>query len=78
MAHMPPRQFGPFLSNVGKVLAHIVPNLHVYVPARAFLLGAVPGQPVWPYVGSAVLHAVAYATGLLVLSAIIFRKRDFA
>ncbi len=78
MAHIPPRQFGQAASNAAKVLAHVVPNLHVYVPARAFLLGAVPGQPVWPYVGSAVLHAVAYATGLLVLSAIIFRKRDFA
>ncbi|HEX3345549.1 MAG TPA: hypothetical protein VHS09_13290, partial [Polyangiaceae bacterium] len=59
-------------------LAHVVPNLHVYVPARAFLLGAVAGQPVWPYVAAAVLHAVAYAAGLLVLSALIFRKRDFA
>jgi ABC-type transport system involved in multi-copper enzyme maturation permease subunit len=78
MAHIPPRQFGQTASDIAKVVARVIPNLHVYVPARAFLLGAVPGQPVWPYVGSAVLHAAFYATGLLVLSAIIFRKRDFA
>ncbi|HEY3822671.1 MAG TPA: hypothetical protein VGL81_36150 [Polyangiaceae bacterium] len=78
MAHIPVRQFGATMSNGGKILAHVIPNLHVYVPARAFLLGTVPGQPVWPYVASAALHAAFYATGLLVLSALVFRKRDFA
>lgn len=78
MAHIPVRQLGAAVSDGGKVLAHIVPNLHVYVPARAFLLGLVAGQPVWPYVATAALHAFFYATALLVLSALIFRKRDFA
>jgi ABC-type transport system involved in multi-copper enzyme maturation permease subunit len=78
MAHIPPRQFGAAMSEGGKVLAHVVPNLHVYVPARAFLLGSIAGQPVWPYVASALLHAAFYATGLLVVSALVFRKRDFA
>jgi Cu-processing system permease protein len=78
MAHMPPRQFGPWASDLGKMLAHFIPNLHVYVPPRAFLLGTTPGQPVWPYVANAALHAALYATGLLVLGSLIFRKRDFA
>ena len=78
MAHIPVRQFGAAVSSGGKVLAHIVPNLHVYVPSRAFLLGSIAGQPVWPYVATAFLHAVLYATALLVVSALIFRKRDFA
>jgi ABC-type transport system involved in multi-copper enzyme maturation permease subunit len=78
MAHIPPRQFGTWATNGGKALARVWPNLHVYVPARALLLGRVPGQAVWPYVGSAALHAVFYATALLVVSAVVFRKRDFA
>jgi ABC-type transport system involved in multi-copper enzyme maturation permease subunit len=78
MAHIPVRQFGSAVSGGGKVLARIIPNLHIYVPARAFLLGSVAGQPVWPYVATAALHAVLYATVLLVLSALVFRKRDFA
>jgi len=78
MAHVHPRQFGAPMSEGGKVLARIVPNLHIYVPSRAFLLGGVAGQPVWPYVATAALHAVLYATALLVVSALVFRKRDFA
>jgi hypothetical protein len=78
LAHIPPRQFGPTLTAAGRVLARIVPNLHVYVPPRALLLGQVVGQPVWPYVGRAALHAVCYAVVLLVLGTVIFRKRDFA
>jgi Cu-processing system permease protein len=77
MAHIPVRQLGPAVSYSGKALTRVIPNLHVYVPARAFLLGLVAGHPVWPYVAMAAVHAVLYATALLVLSALIFRKRDF-
>ena len=78
MAHVHPRQFGAPMSEGLKVLARIAPNLHISVPSRAFLLGGVAGQPVWPYVATAALHAVLYATALLVVSALVFRKRDFA
>jgi Cu-processing system permease protein len=78
LAHMPAKQFGASFSALARGLARIVPNLHVYVPARAFLLGQVPGEPLWPYVARAAVHAVCYATVLLVLGAIVFRKRDFA
>jgi hypothetical protein len=77
LAHIPVHPFGP-LSTFGRYLARAVPNLHVYVPARALLLGQDAAQPVWPYVAEAALHAALYATGLLAASALIFRKRDFA
>ena len=77
LAHLPKRVFGP-LTVIGKGIARVAPNLNVYVPARTLLLGEIPSQPVWTYVGLAAVHAVAYATVLLVVSAIVFRKRDFA
>ena len=77
MAHLPPKLFGPGLSATGAALARIIPNLHVYVPPRPLLLGHVPDSPVWPFVAVAAAHALFYATLLLTLSALIFRKRDF-
>ena len=77
LAHLPRKLFGP-MADWGKILARIVPNLHVYVPARPLLLGQLPDEPTWTYVSVAALHAALYATGLLVASALIFRKRDFA
>jgi Cu-processing system permease protein len=77
MAHMPQHPFGVF-AVIGRGLARVVPNLHVYVPARALLLGQDIAQPVWSYVAEAALHAALYATGLLAASSLIFRKRDFA
>lgn len=77
LAHLPRKLFGP-MATWGKVVAHVVPNLHVYVPARPLLLGQVPDQPTWSYVSVAALHAALYATALLAASALVFRKRDFA
>jgi ABC-type transport system involved in multi-copper enzyme maturation permease subunit len=78
LAHLPHKMFGSAFATGGKALARVVPNLHVYVPARPLLLGQVPDQPTWAYVSVAALHAAIYATGLLAASALIFRKRDFA
>jgi ABC-type transport system involved in multi-copper enzyme maturation permease subunit len=78
LAHIPVKQFGAPFTQGGRILARVVPNLHIYVPSRALLLGQVPGQAVWPYVAQAALHAACYAAALLVISAIVFRKRDFA
>lgn len=77
LAHLPRKLFGP-LATFFRVVSHVVPNLHVYVPARPLLLGQVPDQPTWTYVSIAALHAALYATGLLAASALVFRKRDFA
>jgi ABC-type transport system involved in multi-copper enzyme maturation permease subunit len=78
LAHLPPKLFSTEGARAGAVVARIVPNLHVYVPARSLLLGQAPGVPLWPYVGMAAVYAIFYATVLLVLSALAFRKRDFA
>lgn len=77
LANLPPRLFGETLREVGKGLANVMPNLHLYVPPRALLLDRVSDTPAWPYVLSAALNAVGYAALLLVLSSLLFRRRDF-
>ena len=78
LAHLPKRMVGVGLSAFGAGLARVVPNFHVYVPARPLLLGEVAGEPVGPYVAMAALQAVSYAVALLVVGSWIFRKRDFS
>jgi hypothetical protein len=78
LAHLPKRAFGQGVSTAGRALAHVFPNLHVYVPPRPLLLGQVAGHPAWPYVGWAALQAVFYSTILLAGGALAFRKRDFS
>jgi ABC-type transport system involved in multi-copper enzyme maturation permease subunit len=78
LAHLPGKVFGPEIAFTGKILARVFPNLHVYVPARALLLGQASGTPVWPYVAEAAAHAVLYAIALLAVSVLAFRKRDFS
>jgi hypothetical protein len=78
LAHLPKRAFGATVGTLGRGLARVFPNLHAYVPARPLLLGQVADQPPWRYVGIAALHAIFYATALLVASALAFRKRDFS
>jgi ABC-type transport system involved in multi-copper enzyme maturation permease subunit len=78
MAHLPKRLFGNAMATGGRAVAHVVPNLHLYVPARPLLLGQVADARPWPYVGAAALYAVAYAAALLVLGCLAFRKRDFS
>ncbi len=77
LGNLPERLFGAPLRTAGIVLAKVVPNLNVYVPARPLLLGQVANLPLWPYVGRASLNATFYAVVLLTVSAMIFRKRDF-
>jgi len=77
MSNIPERLFGSTVRAVGQVLARIVPNLNLYVPARPLLLDQVASVPLLPYVGRAWLVALAYACVLLSLSAAIFRRRDF-
>ena len=78
LAHLPQKLYGTSITSTGRVLARFVPNLHVYVPPRSLLLGQVANIEAWSYVGSAALHAVFYATALLVIGAMAFSKRDFA
>lgn len=77
LAHLPARDVGDFVHAAGAALAHVFPNLHLYVPPRPVLLGEVADMPIWPYVGTSALHALAYSVTLLVLAWMFFRKRDF-
>lgn len=77
LANLPRKQFGNAIPAAGRGLAHVVPNLHLYVPPRPLLLGHVPEAPTWPYVGQAAAHALFYVGVTLTLAAIVFRRRDF-
>jgi hypothetical protein len=78
LARLPVKLFGAQGAAVGRALARVVPNLHVYVPPRPLLLGQVGGSPVWGYVGVAALHAVFYVAVLLAAGSLAFSRRDFA
>lgn len=76
LGNLPAKTVGAFAKRVGLVVSKIVPNLHLYVPERALLLGEVDGVPIVPYVLRAAANATFYASLLLVLACLIFRKRD--
>lgn len=77
LGNLPERFFGSAVHIAGKVLAHVFPNLNLYVPSRPVLLGQVPTVDLPSYVAGAWANAVLYAVVLLVLSAFVFRRRDF-
>jgi len=77
LANLPARVFGEGLRRAGAILARVFPNLHAYVPPRPLLLGHVADLPVWPFVGTAALHAVFYTAVMMGLSVLVFQKRDF-
>jgi hypothetical protein len=77
LGHLPVKIFGEVWVSLARGASRVVPNLHVYVPPRPLLLGQVPEVGVWSYVGRGALQAAAYATVLLVVSALVFRRRDF-
>jgi len=70
--------FGPLAHAAGKALAHVVPNLNLYVPPRALLLGEVAGTSVWSFVAAAAQNAVMYTLLLLTMGTLLFRRRDFS
>lgn len=77
LARLPERTFGPAVVAGGRAMARVVPNLHLYVPPRVVAMGHAGGS-LAGYVGQAVTYGLLYATVLLVASALIFRRRDFA
>jgi len=78
LAHLPARQVGVATKQSAAVLAHVVPNLQAYVPARPILLGQVPSLPTWPLVAKAAGQSLAYSIVMLALATLIFRRRDFS
>jgi hypothetical protein len=58
-------------------MSKVVPNLMLYVPERPLLTGEAAGASLPSYLGLAVVHTLAWVVGLLTLSSLIFRRRDF-
>jgi hypothetical protein len=77
LAHLPPRVFGSAIQKTGEILSRGVPNLMLYVPPRPLLTGEAPGVGLAEYVLLAAAQALAWSIGLLSLSSLIFRRRDF-
>jgi len=77
LAHLPERVFGAGISRLGRGIAMVVPNLMVYVPARPLLTGELAGSNVTHYLLSATLMGLGWSVALLLLSSLMFQRRDF-
>lgn len=77
LANMPEQVFGSTLKAAGVLLSKVVPNLLVYVPPRPLLTGESTTGDLLTHIGGASVQTVAWAVGLLALSSLIFRQRDF-
>lgn len=77
LSQLPVKVFGSFIHRGGELLSKVVPNLHVYVPARPLLTGEAVGEAFAPYLGMAGLQALGWSVLLLIVAALIFNKRDF-
>jgi len=76
LAKLPLRTFGPGIVAAGRGLARVFPNLHLYVPPRVVATGRVGS--LGGYLLEATGYGVLYVVVLLLGSALIFRRRDFA
>ncbi|MEO7331824.1 MAG: ABC transporter permease subunit [Minicystis sp.] len=77
LAHYPAKVYGQTLHDAAALVAHVWPNLHVYVPPRPLLLGEAVGVDLGAYLAMAALAAIAWSAGLLAVASFIFKKRDF-
>jgi Cu-processing system permease protein len=77
LMRLPPRVFGPAMAAIARGISRIVPNLMLYVPPRTLMTGEMPGSSFATYVAKAVAMSAAWVVLLLVVSSLIFRRRDF-
>lgn len=77
LARLPERQFGVSIHRISGALSKVVPNLMTYVPPRMVLTGEAADVRVGEYVLLAGAQALAWTVGLLAMSTLIFRRRDF-
>jgi ABC-type transport system involved in multi-copper enzyme maturation permease subunit len=77
MARMPEKVFGPQLKALFKALSTVVPNLHVYVPARPLLTGEALDADLVRYVGMCAVQTFGWSLGLLAVASYVFQRRDF-
>jgi len=78
LAHLPAKEVGAGVKRAASLLARVVPNLQVYVPARPILLGEVPEVSTWSLVARGAAQSIAYSAVMLAVAALIFRRRDFS
>jgi ABC-type transport system involved in multi-copper enzyme maturation permease subunit len=76
LASLPARLFGETISQLGALLARVVPNLMLYVPERAVLTGENLAGAGFGYLGLAAAQTLGWAVILLGLASWIFRRRD--
>ena len=76
MATMKSKQLAEPIRKLLHFLAEILPNLQLCVPGRSLLWGH-GGVGVWRYVSEVLAYGVLYASILLILAALVFRRRDF-
>jgi ABC-type transport system involved in multi-copper enzyme maturation permease subunit len=74
---LPIKVFGQLVHDVGVALAKVLPNLHVYVPARPLLTGESMDVALGSYLGMAAVQSLGWTAGLLVVAMLIFQRRDF-
>lgn len=78
MATMRSRVLPEILRSFLHGLAWVVPNFNLYVPNHRLLEGIVENQsPPYAYVATSLGYGALYAAILLILSAMVFRRRDF-
>jgi ABC-type transport system involved in multi-copper enzyme maturation permease subunit len=77
LARLPVRFFGAPAHYFFAGLSKVFPNLMLYVPPRPLLTGETSGAALAPYLLLCASHALAWSVGLLALSSVLFRRRDF-
>ena len=78
LGRLPVRVFGEGIRRLGGVLATIVPNLEVYVPPRPLLTGEAIHTSLARHLALAGVQALAWSVGLMVVSSLIFERRDLS
>ena len=77
LAKLPTHLFGETVRDVARGMAHVFPNLQIFVPPRPLLLGEVSDVSLPRFIVTAASYAVFYVGTLLVVAELAFRKRDF-
>ncbi len=77
LARLPKKFFGEEVHMAGKTLSKLVPNLHIYVPARPLLTGEAVDANLPVYIAQAGLMTLGWALLLLAAASFVFQRRDF-
>jgi ABC-type transport system involved in multi-copper enzyme maturation permease subunit len=78
LATLPARVFGEAIHEAAELLSRVVPNLMLYVPARAVLTGEGLSSTPVGYVALACAHTLGWAALLLGCACLLFQKRDLS